>query len=106
MTLVMLDLSVYEFLNILVRKLGRDSKAAATDVSHLFDLDLPIVAIDRDLAIAAAQFAAQSGLSGYDAAFVAGARSMNIPLITADRRLFQKASANDILPLASLVPDQ
>lgn len=89
--LLMLDLSVYEFLNVLTRGLGWDSARAARGVRRLFDLELPVIHIDRDLAVDSARFAANTGLSGYDAAFVAAARSLEVPLVTTDRRIIERA---------------
>jgi len=89
--LLMLDLSVYEFINVLVRGLGWDGDRAARSVGELFDLELGLVSGSRDLAIACARTAAETGLSGYDAAFVAAARDLNVPLVTTDGRIIDRA---------------
>lgn len=100
--LVLLDLSVYEFVNALVRGLGKSAEDAAAYVDALFDLDAPVVAVHRDVAVRAAGLAAGTGLSGYDAAFAAAAESLAVPLITADREIARKARAHDVLSLADL----
>ena len=103
--LVLLDLSVYEFVNVLVRRLGKDEERAAADADALFDLGLPTASVDRDLARAAARLAAATRLSGYDAAFVAAARGLGIPLITADARITREAQDGDVLSLAALAEE-
>src|SRR5207248_4667612 len=89
--LFLLDLSVYEFINVIVRRFGFVPDRAARDVRHLFDLDFELVTCERGLVEATARTAATTGLSGYDAAFVATARSLEIPLITADTAIIEAA---------------
>jgi len=98
--LVQLDLSVYEFVNAVTRSLGHGSEQAAREVGALYRLQMPIVPVDNALAVEAARLAADLGLSGYDAAFVAAARRLGVPLVTCDRRL--AASADEALLLTDL----
>lgn len=100
--LLLLDLSVYEFVNVLVRKLGHSAGSATQNVESLFDLEYPIIGVDRQLARDAASIAASSGISGYDASFVAAARSVAIPLITADEKLSKRLMSPDIVTLLAL----
>lgn len=100
MQLVILDLCVYEFTNVLVRGLGKNADQAARDVSALFDLQLPLVSCDRDLATAAARIAARSRLSGYDAAFVAAAQALAVPLVTTDTAIVDAAPTTAVTPRA------
>ena len=95
--LVLLDLLVYEFVNVVVRSLGHDEPQARTDVGNLFRLRMPMVNVDARLAAEAASLAVSRQLSGYDAAFLAAARSLGVALITADRRLYERGGADVVL---------
>ena len=94
---VLLDLTVYECLNVVVRRLGFSADRARAVAEAIYDLGAPIVAVDRDLAAATARLAVDLGLSGYDAAFVAAARGLGLPLLTADRRLHDRAGGTAML---------
>jgi len=85
--LVLLDLSVYELVNVSARRLHHDEARIRDDVRQLYRLRLPMVTLDEGLAADAGALAATTGLSGYDAAFVAAARKVGTPLVTADDRL-------------------
>ncbi len=98
--LVLLDLSLYELVNVAVRRLGFDAPRARRAVADVYRLDAPVVAVDRQLASDAAGIAVDEGLSGYDAAFAAAARRVGVALLTADRRL---AELDGSIALASLV---
>lgn len=89
--LLVLDLSVYELVSVLVRRLGFEAQPAQAVVDALFEMELPLVGVDRGLARETVRVAADTGLSGYDAAFVAAARDVGVPLLTADRRIVEKA---------------
>lgn len=99
--LFLLDLSIYEFVNVIVRRFTFTAERAARDVGHLFDLEFEIVACDRHLAEATARTAARTGLTGYDAAFVAAALSLDVPLITGDVAILE-AAPDTALPLTAL----
>ena len=94
---VLLDLTVYECLNVAVRRLGFSAERASAVAEDIYALGAPIVAVDRELAVTTARLAADLGLSGYDAAFVAAARGLGLPLLTADRRLHDRAGGTALL---------
>ncbi len=100
--LVLLDLSIYEFTNVLVKKLRLSPEEARIYVGKLYDLEAPIHAVSRDLAERAAEIAVRTGLSGYDAAFVAASVILVLPLLTADRALKLRASEFEVVHLADL----
>ena len=50
------------------------------------------------LARASLTIALELGLSAYDAAYLALAQSLDVPLVTADRRLAYAASSSELLP--------
>ena len=99
--LVQLDLSVYEFVNVVTRSLGHGADQATDDVANLFRLQMPIVHVDARLASDAAVLAADLGLSGYDASFLAAAQRLGMPLVTADRRL-AAVGGGHVLPLETV----
>jgi predicted nucleic acid-binding protein len=95
--LVLLDLGVYEFVNVLVRGLRLAATHAEQAIAKLFDLGLPVIRMDHGLVRAACVVAAETGVSGYDAAFVAAARRLDVPLLTADRRLAERCPEDTLL---------
>jgi predicted nucleic acid-binding protein len=99
--LILLDLSVYELVNVCIRPLGYAGDRARAVVNALFRFRMPMLGVERGLAANAAELAADLGLSGYDASFVAAARRLGVPLITADRRLAGSAGP-DVLELVEL----
>jgi predicted nucleic acid-binding protein len=103
LSLFLLDLSIYELINILVRRLTRSGKEVAADVDAVFDLGAPVFAIDRESARRTASIAARTGLSGYDAAFVAASSLLGVPLVTADVEIVRRANKFGVLDLLSLV---
>lgn len=100
--LVLLDLSVYEVVNVSVRRLGHSAARARATVDNLFRLGMPLIGVDAVLARDSANLAAGLGLSGYDAAFLAAARRAGVKLLTADDGI--TAVADDAIPLLSLTP--
>lgn len=102
LSLFLLDLSIYELINILVRRLRRSGPEVAADVDGVFDLGAPVFALDRESARRTASIAARTGLSGYDAAFVATADLLGVPLVTADHEIVQRAERYGVLDLRSL----
>lgn len=59
------------------------------------------MAVDSALAVATARVAATTGLSGYDAAFLAGARHLSLPLVTADAHI-KTVAPDEVLLLGDL----
>jgi predicted nucleic acid-binding protein len=99
--LVLLDLSIYETINVLVRRWGWPGDAVADAMRELLGAGIPIARVDVELAGSAAMIAAEHGLSGYDASFLAAARSYGLPLLTADDSL-RRAGGDLAISLADL----
>ena len=89
--IMLLDLSIYELVNIQTRRLGMPGPDVVANIEALFDMGAPICFIGRSLARSTASISSETGLSGYDAAFVAAARSLAVPLVTADQAILQRA---------------
>lgn len=85
--LATLDLAAYEITNVAVRR-WRDIGAAerlAARVLAIAELGT-LVRMDAELLASAVTVAAGSGLTVYDAAYVAGARAVQAPLASCDER--------------------
>jgi predicted nucleic acid-binding protein len=92
------DLFYVECTNILrkyVRRFGYPAEAARQDVADLVRLPLH-VAPTADLAEAALALALDHSLTAYDAAYVALAHRLSLPLITADEALVRRLAGTDL----------
>jgi predicted nucleic acid-binding protein len=77
-----------------VRRLGHPLAAAQADLKDLTDLPFESVPT-RNLAGPSLELAAELGVAAYDAAYLALARTLDAPLITADEALVKKARGSD-----------
>jgi predicted nucleic acid-binding protein len=78
-----------------VRRFGYSPESAGQDVSDLTQLRLQ-VASTADLAEAALALAVSHEISAYDAAYVALARQLALPLVTADEALARRLAGTDL----------
>lgn len=92
-TLRILDLSVYELSNVLIRRRGWPAQEAAEQIEDLLALVGPSVPLESVWLRDALALAEVHGLSGYDAHWAAAARHLNIPLVSADRQLLEAGLA-------------
>jgi predicted nucleic acid-binding protein len=88
---LILDLSIYEAINVLTGKLGLDAGIVDGLLHDVFEASWPLVTLDADLAYRAGALAGEYGLSGYDASFVAAAEQLGVPLISADAEMIDAA---------------
>ena len=94
----------YEVGNILLFGRARPPvEEALESLTDLFSIPLEVVSPAPASANAALQLASLHGLSYYDATYVALAELLDCPLITADRRLAQRASATGHVRLLGAV---
>jgi predicted nucleic acid-binding protein len=92
------DLFFIECTNILwkyVRRFGYPPEAAGQDVADLTRLPLQVVST-ADLAEAALALAVAHEITAYDAAYVALARHLSLPLVTADEALVRRLVGTDL----------
>ena len=92
------DLFYVECTNILwkyVRRFGYSPEAARQDVADLVRLPLQ-VASTADLAEDALALALEHGATAYDAAYVALAQKLSLPLVTADEALVRRLEGTDL----------
>jgi predicted nucleic acid-binding protein len=85
--LLVLDLTVYELTNVLIRRHGIPGSEVASRIEDVFVLTEEVIRIDRRLAARAAQIASSTGLSGYDAAYLAAGERVGAPVLTLDAQL-------------------
>jgi predicted nucleic acid-binding protein len=78
-----------------VRRFGYPAAYARQDLNDLKGLDLLSVS-STALVSAALDLALDCGISAYDATYAALARSLDIPLITADEKLTGKLAASEV----------
>jgi predicted nucleic acid-binding protein len=86
------DLFFVECTNILwkyVRRFGYPADAARQDVADLTRLPLQVVSTAA-LAEAALELSIQHGSTAYDSAYIALARQLSLPLVTADEALARR----------------
>ena len=76
-------------ITVAAQRRSRMSEAEARlALAEFLALDIPAIA-DESLVLAAQDVAFQRGCAFYDALYVALAERLNLPLLTADRRLFE-----------------
>lgn len=93
LTAHILDLSVYELGNVLLRALRWSADDTADQLDDLLVIcGSPLVLLPA-WRRSAAGFAHRQGLSFYDASFAAAADAMNAPLVSADRKLLSAGLA-------------
>ena len=84
---LLLDLVVYEFGNVLLRALHQPAAEVTRQIDLLHRICGPFVHPAPSWHGTAAQLAAEHGLTFYDASWAAAARALGCPLVSADRRL-------------------
>lgn len=95
------DLLLYEVTNALLCKAAVSRDMVLTALDNLADYRLMMHWPEHKGIRAGVEIAAELGLSVYDAAYVALARELDAPLITADKKLARKAGRfGDIILLS------
>ncbi|MFQ6082021.1 MAG: type II toxin-antitoxin system VapC family toxin [Candidatus Aminicenantia bacterium] len=89
-SIILLDLCIYEFGNILRLKSKLPKEIAAKKLIDFWFLDLPVVYIDQEMSHKAMNIAYDYNLTFYDASFIAFAQSLGCNFITADKKLYEK----------------
>ena len=82
-----LDLALYEVGNVLIRSLGWPPDEVADQLDDILAIFGSPLLSNSEWLRAAAEVAAAHRLTFYDAAWVAAARGLGIPLVSADRQL-------------------
>lgn len=95
------DLLVYELANSLRFKKGLKPGKAEAAMSGFWNLGMQIRPVDETLARSAIRLAHRFDISAYDAAFLALAKELSVPLFTADRTLHRKTGGERSVILLS-----
>jgi predicted nucleic acid-binding protein len=82
-----LDLAIYQVGNVLLRALRWEPSQVADQLDDLHTALGPPLVMTADWLRRAAALAHDHGLSFYDASWAAAADKLNMPLVSADRRL-------------------
>jgi predicted nucleic acid-binding protein len=85
--LLLLDLGVYEFGNVLTRGLRQPAAVVSQQLDLLHRLCGPFVHPAPTWHAAAARLAEEHGLTFYDASWAAAALALGCPLVSSDQRL-------------------
>lgn len=87
--------------NVLCYKGDLTTEQVTRALGSLFAMDLDWIAPTGDLMAQAVQIARRRGITVYDAVFVALAKAMQAPLVTADDRLTRQAQPEATVHLLS-----
>ncbi len=88
-----LDLTIYELGNTLLRSLRWPARRVGDRLDDLLFLCGPVITLEPAWRRDAAELAELHRLTFYDAAFAAAARGLGVPLISADRQLLASGLA-------------
>ncbi len=102
--LVLLDLALYEFGNVLLRALRQPSSVVIDQLDLLRRLCGPFVHPPPSWWAEAALIGHQHGLTFYDASWAAAARALDSPLVSADRQLLAAGLAITPSEAAATLP--
>jgi predicted nucleic acid-binding protein len=91
-----LDLTIYELGNVMIRKLNRSTRETADRLDDLLALCGPPYILAAAWRRDAAELAQKYQLTFYDAAFAAAARGLRLSLLSADRRLLAAGLAETV----------
>ena len=92
LTVIVPDLFFYEVTNVLKMKAVTNITEVISAVQVLFDSNLRVVPVNRELMEMAAYISDKFDISIYDSIYVAIAKDFNCPLITADGVLINKVN--------------
>jgi predicted nucleic acid-binding protein len=95
--LVAPELLYYEVGNVLVTKVRLDAKAVSELFGYFLDLHIESYSLGAEEYRASIDLAHKYKLTVYDAAYLALALTINVKLVTADKRLATRAAALRII---------
>lgn len=93
------DLMLYEIANALRYNNAITEKDVQDAVDSILKFDLCIIAPTREVLHTAISIAKTHNTTVYDAHYLAIAQFLNIPLITADQKFFQKVKDTELVTL-------
>ncbi len=90
--------SIIECANVFwkrVRRFRYPPKAAEEGIEHVLDMPL-VVSPTSELVKSALEIAIENNITAYDACYVALAKRLGVPLVTADERLVRKFAGKGV----------
>ena len=96
-----LDLTIYELGNTLLRSLRWPAQRVGDRLDDLLFLCGPVLTLEPAWRRDAAELAQLHRLTFYDAAFAAAARGLDVTLVSADRRLLASGLAESVTAWAA-----
>lgn len=91
-----LDLSIYEVGNVLIRSLRWSAAHVADQLNDLLTIVGPPLAMAQEWLGDAAELAERNRLSFYDASWAAASRALGVPLVSADGQLLRAGLAESV----------
>lgn len=98
------DLFYYEVINAVAHKRQIPLEAVGLFARTLFDIALTTVPADSALMAESSAMARRAGISVYDACYVAVAKRMNVPLVTANPRHQTREMGCEVIPIEEWRP--
>ncbi len=92
LSLVAPELILYEVTNALRYKPSFDSSKVSRAFHDLLDIQLELVPLTEDLLNACVALAFRQGITLYDSAYLGIGKSMELDVVTADKKLYSKCS--------------
>ncbi len=89
-SIIVPDIQIYEIANALRYNKTFQKTEVKNAVKSLIDIGLPIFVPTKDIIEEAVEVSFEFDISFYDAYFVALARRLNLPMVTADEKLYNK----------------
>jgi predicted nucleic acid-binding protein len=96
-----LDLTIYELGNILLRSFRAPAREVADQLEDLLFTCGPVLTLEPAWRREAAELAQLHRLTFYDAAFAAAARGLDVTLVSADRQLLASGLAESVTSWAA-----
>lgn len=93
------DLAVHEVFNVLIRSKGVRGRDLELAVERFFALPCQLLQTDASCAALAAMIATESGITFYDAVYLAQTQRRNAPLITANPKHQRSSRGIEVISL-------
>lgn len=94
--MLILDLTIYELGNVLLRGEAWDAYRVATQIEDLLTICGEPIVLEPEWRRDAAAVAEEHGLTYYDASYAAAARGLGVALVSADKQLLDAGLAETI----------
>jgi predicted nucleic acid-binding protein len=104
LNIVVPDLFFYEVLNALTKKSSLPLNVLRSATAALMDLELNIQHPDKSMNLQSIEMARRHELAVYDSSYISLAKSLKLPLVTANPRHQGKTLECDVIPIEKWKP--